>query len=109
MRAVTAAVRQAADGEMLIPADTVGRLLALARDRERRAANRDDRLVESLTPRETEVLALMAQGLDTKGLAEQLMVSQTTVRTHVAAVLAKLDAHSRLEAVVKGSRLGLVP
>jgi DNA-binding NarL/FixJ family response regulator len=108
IRAVAAVVRRAAAGEMLIAAETVARLLALARDRERRAANRGS-LMEPLTPREAEVLGLMAQGLDTRALAEQLVVNQTTIRTHVASVLAKLEAHSRLEAVIKASRLGLIP
>jgi DNA-binding NarL/FixJ family response regulator len=107
IRSLAAAVRQAANGEMLISAPTVARLLALSRDRER---VRSGQVVpiEALTVRETEVLQLMAQGLDTRGLAERLVVSQTTVRTHVAAILSKLDAHSRLEAVVKASELGLL-
>jgi DNA-binding NarL/FixJ family response regulator len=107
IRSLAAAVRQAANGEMLIGAPTVARLLALTRDRERLRAGQVVP-VEALTVRETEVLQLMAQGLDTRGLAERLVLSQTTVRTHVAAILSKLDAHSRLEAVVKASELGLL-
>jgi DNA-binding NarL/FixJ family response regulator len=107
VQAVTDAVRRAAGGEMLIPAATIARLLALARDRRRREHQRQT-LQERLTARELEVLQLMAQGLDTRALVERLVLSQTTVRTHVAAVLAKLDAHSRLEAVVKASELGLL-
>jgi DNA-binding NarL/FixJ family response regulator len=107
VQAVTDAVRRAAGGEMLIPAATIARLMALARDRRRRE-HRRQALQERLTAREAEVLQLMAQGLDTRALVERLVLSQTTVRTHVAAVLAKLDAHSRLEAVVKASELGLL-
>jgi DNA-binding NarL/FixJ family response regulator len=108
IRYVSESVRRVANGEMLIAAPTVARLLALARDRERRQAGPAN-LVEPLTARELEVLQLMAEGLDTRGLADHLVLSQTTVRTHVAAILAKLDAHSRLEAVVKASKLGLIP
>jgi DNA-binding NarL/FixJ family response regulator len=107
IRPLAEAVRRAANGEMLIPAATIARLLGLARDRRRRQAEQHG-LVERLTARELEVLQLMAQGLDTKALADRLVLGQTTVRTHVAAVLGKLDAHSRLEAVVKAGELGLL-
>jgi DNA-binding NarL/FixJ family response regulator len=108
LRPVAEAIRRAANGEMLIPAARISQLLALAQDRRRREAVRQT-LVEQLTAREAEILQLMAQGLDTRGMAERLVVNQTTVRTHVAAVLAKLDAHSRLAAVVKAGELGLIP
>jgi DNA-binding NarL/FixJ family response regulator len=107
VQAVSDAVRRVARGEMLIPAATIARLLGLARQRRRQEARRET-LRERLTERELEVLQLMARGLDTRALAEQLVVSQTTVRTHVAAVLSKLDAHSRLEAVVKATELGIL-
>jgi DNA-binding NarL/FixJ family response regulator len=107
IRPIAEAARRAANGEMLIPAATISRLLALANDR-RRSETARQTLVEQLTAREVEILQLMAQGLDTKGMANRLLVSQTTVRTHVAALLAKLDAHSRLETVIKAGQLGLL-
>lgn len=64
--------------------------------------------VPSLTPREIEVLGLLAAGRSTRQMAEQLYVSQATVRTHVEHVLGKLQAHSRLEAVVMATRKGLL-
>jgi len=74
----------------------------------RRDDMRESRLeVPSLTPREMEVLALLAAGRNTKQMSEQLHVSQATVRTHVEHVLGKLKAHSRLEAVVVAAREGL--
>jgi DNA-binding NarL/FixJ family response regulator len=108
LRPVAEAVRRAAAGEMLIPAVTIARLLAMAQERWRREVARRT-LVEQFTARETEILQLMAHGLDTRSMAERLMVSQTTVRTHVATVLGKLDAHSRLAAVVRAGELGLLP
>jgi DNA-binding NarL/FixJ family response regulator len=107
IRAVADVVRRAAAGEMLIPAATIARLLMLTRQRQRQELERRA-LVERVTSRELEVLQLMAQGLDTRGLADQLVLSQTTVRTHVASVLGKLGAHSRLEAVMKATELGLL-
>jgi PAS domain S-box-containing protein len=61
-----------------------------------------------LTKRETEVLRLMATGANTKALAEQLKLSPATVRNHVQNMFAKLDVHSRLEAVAWANRHGLV-
>lgn len=63
---------------------------------------------EPLTPRETETLALLAEGLPNKLVADRLGVSERTARYHVAQILAKLGAQSRTEAVVAGARLGLV-
>ncbi|HSL17253.1 MAG TPA: PAS and helix-turn-helix domain-containing protein [Methylomirabilota bacterium] len=61
-----------------------------------------------LTRRELEVLRLLAEGMSTDEIAEQLTISPTTVRNHVSRCLAKLDAHSRLEAVALARRLDLV-
>ena len=62
----------------------------------------------TLTPRELEVLALMAQGLANRAIAARLGISAHTAKTHVAAVLAKLGAASRAEAVMAGVRQGMV-
>jgi DNA-binding NarL/FixJ family response regulator len=61
-----------------------------------------------LTPRQLEVLGYLADGLSTRQIAERLWLSGATVRNHVSAILAALDSHSRLEAVARGRRLGLV-
>jgi DNA-binding NarL/FixJ family response regulator len=100
-------VRRAAAGEALFPGNVMARLVASMREKQRREAEKSG-LVERLTARELEILRLMADGLDTKALAERLVVSSTTVRTHVQSILAKLGAHSRLEAVARASELGLI-
>jgi DNA-binding NarL/FixJ family response regulator len=64
--------------------------------------------VESLTHRETEVIALIATGLSNKRIATKLGISAHTVKFHVNAILAKLDVHSRTEAVVRAVQLGVV-
>lgn len=65
-------------------------------------------LPESLTPRELEVLDLLASGLSNKASAERLGISDHTSKFHVNAILAKLGAQSRTEGVVRAARLGLV-
>ena len=63
----------------------------------------------ALTPRELEVIGLMAHGLGNKSIARELGISTHTAKFHVASVLTKLGARSRTEAVSLGIRLGLVP
>lgn len=64
--------------------------------------------VEELTAREQEVLQLLAEGLPNKAIARRLGISEHTVKFHVNAILGKLGAQSRTEAVVVATRLGLV-
>jgi two-component system nitrate/nitrite response regulator NarL len=65
-------------------------------------------LVEGLTPREQEVLALLAEGVSNKQIAHRLGISERTAKFHVNAILGKLGAESRTEAVVLAARLGLI-
>lgn len=61
-----------------------------------------------LTPREAEVLQLMAEGLTNKAIAQRLDISSHTVKFHVNAIMGKLHAQSRTEAVVQATRRGLI-
>lgn len=63
---------------------------------------------EELTPREREVLQLLAEGLANKAIARRLDISEHTVKFHVNAIMSKLGAQSRTEAVVRATRLGLI-
>ena len=64
--------------------------------------------VDALTPRELQVLCLLAEDLPNKTIAYQLDVSEHTVKFHVNAILGKLSAQTRTEAVIRATRLGLV-
>jgi PAS domain S-box-containing protein len=104
---VVSAVRRVRAGETVMPLDEVVDLLRFAgRLRERELDER--RLIESLTPREHEVLELLAAGLDSSAIARRLHISPRTQRNHVSSILAKLDVHSQLQAVLFGLRHGVV-
>ena len=68
----------------------------------------DDPPVESLTAREREVLALLADGVGNREIARALGISEHTVKFHLGAIFGKLGAATRTEAVRRGLRLGLV-
>jgi len=72
------------------------------------ATNGVEELLEPLTPREQEVLRMLARGLANKEIAARLNISEHTVKFHVAAILGKLGAASRTEAVAVGIRHGLI-
>lgn len=97
---VVNAIREVARGKMLITPRTIATLLAKRRD--------IDAQLERLTPREKDVLGLMAEGLSSRAIAAELHISYTTVRTHIRSLGYKLAVHSKLEAVVKGRELGLL-
>jgi DNA-binding NarL/FixJ family response regulator len=69
----------------------------------------DDPLVETLTPRESQVLGLVADGLPNKAIAAALGVSDETVKFHLGSIFGKLGASNRTDAVRLALRRGLVP
>jgi PAS domain S-box-containing protein len=69
----------------------------------------DPRDVPELTPRQAEVLALLAEGRSVKEICAELFLSKATVRNHVRALLQALGAHSQLEAVASARKMGLLP
>jgi DNA-binding NarL/FixJ family response regulator len=97
---VVAAIREVARGKMLITPRTIATLLAKRREAEAQ--------LDRLTPREKEVLRLMAEGHPSRAIATELGISYTTVRTHIRGLGTKLAVHSKLEAIVKARELGLI-
>ncbi|MFH8567326.1 LuxR C-terminal-related transcriptional regulator [Streptomyces sp. NPDC017993] len=95
------------DETHLPPALLTGVLRELTAARKHRSDS--ERLVESLTPREREVLRCMVAGLGRKAVAERLFLSPHTVRTHMQNVLGKLGVHSTLAAVALARRAGVGP
>ena len=94
------AIRTVADGGSLISPMQIARLVGRGKDREH--------MRESLSPREREVLQLMADGVGTRQIAQRLGISYSTVRAHVRSITAKLGARSMVNAVVTARGLELV-
>jgi len=108
------AIRTVASGDAVVSPRITRRMLELFADRmpesdastEQRPAS--DARLESLTPRETEVLQALAEGLSNLEIADRFVLSETTVKTHVGRVLAKLGVRDRVQAVVFAYETGLV-
>jgi DNA-binding NarL/FixJ family response regulator len=101
------AIRSVASGATLLaPEDTARRLQALDRARQQRWETAA--VQATLTTREQQVLELLATGADGRQIARALAISPQTSETHIRNLMGKLDARSRLEAVAKALRLGLV-
>ena len=103
------AVRVVAAGEALLAPTVTRRLIgefALMRPRPEAAA--PEAAFATLTPRETQVLRLVAEGLSNPEIAARLVVTEETVKTHVSRVLSKLGLRDRTQAVVAAYESGLV-
>lgn len=100
--ALEEAIRQVFRGEPSLHPLIAKKLLAELQD-----PPEDQAIYESLTPRELEVLSLIARGLENKEIADQLVVSEATVRTHVSNILSKLHLASRTQAALYALREGL--
>jgi DNA-binding NarL/FixJ family response regulator len=99
------AIRIVAAGDALLAPSITRRLIA---EFVRRPQPADTPALAELTPRELEVLKLIAEGLSNTEIAAELFLSEATVKTHVKRVLAKLDLRDRVQAVVLAYRCGLV-
>jgi len=104
---ISAAIRIVASGEALL-APTVTRAVIEEFVRQRPAAAPVAPPVAELTPREREVLDLLARGLSNAEICEQLVISEATAKTHVARILQKLDLRDRVQTVIYAYESGLV-
>ena len=106
------AIRAVATGDAVVAPSVTRRLLSqfahrLPDPRQERAGVADER-VESLTPRERELLIEVARGLSNAEIAERLVLSEATVKTHVGRILGKLGLRDRVQIVVFAYEAGLV-
>jgi two-component system nitrate/nitrite response regulator NarL len=104
---IVEAIRQAALGEVLIPVALFAR--AIERQRTVLTHRRErERLLAEFTPRELDVLRLLADGKDTSTMADVLGIAPHTVEWHVRHVIEKLQVHSKLQAVIAAAHKGLI-
>ncbi|HEX4363445.1 MAG TPA: response regulator transcription factor [Solirubrobacteraceae bacterium] len=102
------AIRAVASGDAVVAPSTTRRLLATIAHQLPAAQGAADRRLQHLTPRENEVLLAVARGLSNAEIADELVLSEATVKTHVGRVLAKLDLRDRVQIVIYAYDQGLV-
>ncbi|MFF0085446.1 response regulator [Streptomyces canus] len=106
---LVAAIRLVRSGDALLAPTITRRLIERFARREEAAPSADPRRdLSGLTPRELEVLRLLATGLSNAELAERLFLSPTTVKTHIGRILSKLELRDRVQAVVLAYESGLI-
>ncbi|MFJ7967789.1 response regulator [Streptomyces sp. NPDC096324] len=105
---LVAAVRLVRSGDALLAPTITRRLIERFAHRQESPQTGLHRDLSGLTPRELEVLRLMATGLSNAELADRLFLSPTTVKTHVGRILSKLDLRDRVQAVVLAYESGLI-
>jgi DNA-binding NarL/FixJ family response regulator len=103
---LVASVRMVGEGDALLAPSITRRLVERFARRDQAVTSNAD--LSTLTPREVDVLRLIARGLSNAEIAERLFVSEATVKTHVARILAKLALRDRVQAVVLAYESGLV-
>ncbi len=101
------ALRRVATGEAIVPPRMLGPLLGRLVDR-RRERHAVAQRFRGLSPRERQVLALMMEGADRYRIAEKLVISPETARTHIQNVISKIGARSRVEAIALSAEHGLL-
>jgi DNA-binding NarL/FixJ family response regulator len=104
---IVEAIRRASRGEVLIPVELFARAIRRQRDAIAVKRERDKRRAE-FTSRELEILHLLTEGLDTGAMARRLGIASHTVEWHVRHIIEKLQVHSKLQAVIKAARYGLI-
>jgi len=104
---LVAGLRAVASGDALLAPSITRRVIAEFIQRPPAAPAKIEPRLAELTPRELEVLKLIAAGMSNAEVAQQLFVSATTIKTHVARILMKLDLRDRVQAVVLAHQTGL--
>jgi len=101
------ALRDIVNGKTVVAPDLAPILAKAVQGKTETKKDTSDSPFSELTPRETEILGLLAEGLSNKGIARNLGISDGTVKLHVKAILRKLEVHSRVEAAVMAVEHGL--
>jgi DNA-binding NarL/FixJ family response regulator len=106
---LTEAIRAANRGEyFLLPSITAKVVSEFSRISRPAPRNQDAFLADPLSPREIEILRLVATGASNKEIAERLVISEGTVKNHLSSILSKLSVRDRMQAVLKAKELGII-
>jgi two-component system nitrate/nitrite response regulator NarL len=105
---IVAGIRSAAAGDAMISPRIAGKLVERLREVDDRTAVEPEPEGSQLTDRESEILRLIAAGMDNAAIADELIISPKTVKNHVASILEKLGLENRIQAAVYAVRRGLV-
>ncbi len=101
------ALRDIINGKTVVAPDLAPVLARAVQGKKEKVEKENDSPFSELTPRETEILGLLAEGQSNKAIARNLGISDGTVKLHVKAILRKLDVHSRVEAAVMAVEYGM--
>lgn len=101
------AIRKVHAGEVWIDRSMMSSVLSDVRNERHEEADPEAGKINSLTPREREVIALVSEGLKNKLIGERLFISETTVTHHLSSIFSKLDVSDRLELIIYAFRYGL--
>jgi len=102
------AIRAAAKGEYFLLPSITAKVIAEFSRLPRAIPHRQSDLAEPLTPREMEILRLVATGVSNKEIADRLVISEGTVKNHLSSILSKLGVKDRLQAVIKARELSIL-
>ena len=102
------AIRSAARGEYFLLPSITAKVIAEFSRLPKSTFNKSSEMTEALSPREFEILRLVATGVSNKEIADQLVISEGTVKNHLSSILAKLAVKDRLQAVLKARELGIL-
>ncbi len=106
---LTEAIRAASQGEyFLVPSITAKVVSEFSRISKPAPRTADSFLPDPLSPREIEIIRLVATGASNKEIAEKLVISEGTVKNHLSSILSKLSVRDRMQAVLKAKELGII-
>lgn len=105
--AVIGAIRSVAAGDGVVAPEVTRRLLSAFIAQSSEPARVTDQGFEGLTPREYDILAVLARGLSNTQIATELTITEATVKTHVSRVLSKLKVNSRMQAAIVAREMGV--
>ncbi|MHC1741058.1 MAG: response regulator [Anaerolineaceae bacterium] len=106
---LTEAIRAASQGEyFLVPSITAKVVSEFSRISRPTPKNKENFLPDPLSPREVEIIKLVATGASNKEIADKLVISEGTVKNHLSSILSKLSVRDRMQAVLKAKELGII-